>query len=253
MTALDRPRGVLALAVLCAGLAGGVFWLDGNVPLFVAVQALSTQLPGLFWQGATLFGDDRMLLALSLPFLLYRPRLFWLLVLSGVLAGLAARGLKIYFDLPRPAAVLPPEALTVIGKRLTRLSFPSGHTVSAFAFATAWLLHTPAARPLWWLGGALLVGVSRMAVGAHWPLDVLSGAAIGMGGALLVARYFPVGAELRLGRATPALYVLATAAVLSLPFNDQGYPETLALRWGACLFCLAGLGYAVWRRRLAAR
>ena len=65
-------------------------------------------------------------------------------------------------------------------------SFPSGHTASAFALATSlcikypkWYVIAPSA--LW----ACSVGVSRMNEGVHYPSDVLAGAAIGAGCAIV--------------------------------------------------------------------
>jgi membrane-associated phospholipid phosphatase len=65
-------------------------------------------------------------------------------------------------------------------------SFPSGHTSSAFALATSvslcypqWYIVAPMA--LW----AITVGYSRMYLGVHYPSDVLVGALIGSGCAVL--------------------------------------------------------------------
>lgn len=68
----------------------------------------------------------------------------------------------------------------------TDYSFPSGHTSSAFATATALSLTCPkwyVIAPSFAYAGA--VGYSRMYLGAHYPSDVLAGAVIGAGSAFL--------------------------------------------------------------------
>lgn|GEM_PF-2843808 len=57
-------------------------------------------------------------------------------------------------------------------------SFPSDHTTAAFAIATAILLR----NRLWGaltLVAAAALGISRVVIGVHYPLDVLAGAALG--------------------------------------------------------------------------
>ncbi len=65
-------------------------------------------------------------------------------------------------------------------------SFPSGHTSSAFALATSLSL----AFPKWYVVApaylyASAVGYSRMHLGVHYPSDVLAGAIVGAGSAVL--------------------------------------------------------------------
>lgn len=84
---------------------------------------------------------------------------------------------KAFFRRKRPFASIV-QAL-VIGKKPGSWSFPSGHTGSSFA--SAWILSRvwPERAPVFF-GLASLVGLSRIYLGAHYPGDVLSGAALGM-------------------------------------------------------------------------
>ena len=75
-------------------------------------------------------------------------------------------------------------------------SFPSGHTLHAVAFAALLSAFFPVLAPaLWAFAG--LVAVSRVALGLHYPSDVVAGAAIGGWTASIVAAvawWSPLGA-----------------------------------------------------------
>ena len=75
-------------------------------------------------------------------------------------------------------------------------SFPSGHTVTAFAFASTvtresqfWWPHAGFYVGTVFYGGATLVGISRMYNNMHWSSDVMAGAAIGTIIGLKVVKY----------------------------------------------------------------
>jgi undecaprenyl-diphosphatase len=71
------------------------------------------------------------------------------------------------------------EAL-VVGARPPDHSFPSGHTASSFAGATALAFYYPKAAPLVY-GLAAAVGASRVHLGVHFPSDAAVGGVIGIG------------------------------------------------------------------------
>jgi membrane-associated phospholipid phosphatase len=84
------------------------------------------------------------------------------------------------------------------GAQLDSLSFPSGHasgiaTLVTVALILAWPLLPPRARRWWVLGGvalALVVGLTRIWLGVHYPSDVLGGWALGVAWTLLTALAF---------------------------------------------------------------
>jgi undecaprenyl-diphosphatase len=106
------------------------------------------------------------------------PLAFGAAALAVGAASLASHLLKEAFDRARP-----PEGDPSLGS-LTPLpdnpSFPSGHSATAFAAATAVAILSPRLRP-WALGIAAAVALSRLYLRVHFPLDVMAGALLGAG------------------------------------------------------------------------
>lgn len=73
--------------------------------------------------------------------------------------------------------------------RVEYASMPSGHGTTAFAAAIAIGALWPRSRPLMW-AYAVAIGLSRVAVTAHHPSDVIASAIFGAIGALLVRNWF---------------------------------------------------------------
>src|SRR3954469_14924003 len=100
---------------------------------------------------------------------------------------------KWVFRRGRPDLEIVP-ALRQLRRQPTTSSFPSGHSASAAAFATGVTLQWPAVGvPVSVLATA--VAYSRVHTGVHYPSDVLAGAALGAGAAVLVRRIWPVAPE----------------------------------------------------------
>lgn len=168
------------------GIASTARWPEQQTA-FLALNAVLGKVPAPLWSAVTLLGDSSVLMLLLALFLLGRPQVF-AAVLASVPAGALFSGLlKHWADVPRPAAVLDHASFHLIGPALHHNSFPSGHTVSAFAAAAA-VLATLAPSPRrgreWVLlvAGlmvAVVVALSRVAVGAHWLLDLVAGASGG--------------------------------------------------------------------------
>jgi glycosyltransferase 2 family protein len=137
-----------------------------------------------------------------------RPRLARDLVLSGGLAWVLARVVKDLVGRARPAALIDGVVERAVN---TGLGYPSGHVAVAAALATAagpWLPR-PARRVAWWVVG--LVALGRMYAGAHLPLDVVGGAALGW--AVGAAIHLALGAPGGLPTAAAVLEGLRTAGI----------------------------------------
>lgn len=155
-----------------------------NPPLFYWLNHAAHALPDWLWASLTITGHTSMAFALVAPLLLVqRGRLvLTALFVCTLLGGVVATLLKESFQMPRPPAVLAESSFHLIGHKLELVSFPSGHTLTAFAVAALLVLGLQLRG--WRLALCALVataiGLSRIAVGAHWPLDVLAGAITGI-------------------------------------------------------------------------
>jgi membrane-associated phospholipid phosphatase len=102
---------------------------------------------------------------------------------NAIAAAIANVPAKLLFRRRRPHAQDSPALIRMPGSS----SFPSGHTASAFAFATGVSAEQPLLAPVL-VPLAAAVGYSRVHTGVHHPSDVAAGALIGIGSALLAGR-----------------------------------------------------------------
>jgi membrane-associated phospholipid phosphatase len=202
---VDQARSKLAICapwvwltpLIPLALAAAIFQGELQTHTFVFLNNLTQSVPDTIWAWLTFLGNGWGIFAICFPLLVLAPRLLSAGIIAGAMSAIASSTLKSLFDLPRPANVLSAESFYRIGEPLLHRAFPSGHTLTVFAIASAlyFSCHNQSRRPLLWLFAlASLGGLSRNALGAHWLTDVLGGAGFGiwcgMIGAVLV-QYIP--------------------------------------------------------------
>jgi len=145
--------------------------------LFRLVNDLPTALFPAFWvvmQAGNVFAVGVAAAVVA------ATRRFWLaanLAVTGIGVWLAARAIKDRVGRGRPADLL--DHVYLRGHHDNGLGFVSGHAAVAVAIAT--LIAPYLGRRARWIAVlvAALVCISRVYVGAHLPLDVVGGAALG--------------------------------------------------------------------------
>ncbi|MHB8671853.1 MAG: flippase-like domain-containing protein [Acidimicrobiales bacterium] len=171
---------------------GNLFRLINELPAGAA-----TMLVGFTQLGALGFVP----VAAGIALLRRRPRLAQSMLIAGLGAWAVAKAVQLAANLESPDLVVPHVVLR--GATAAGHGFPATHVAVAAALATVAGTHlSRSTRRLAWLGVAT-VGIARVYVGAHLPIDVLGGAGIGWaaGAAMLLmsgaSRGGPGPAEIR--------------------------------------------------------
>lgn len=107
-----------------------------------------------------------------------RPRLAGQLALGGVGSWALSKAIKRVYRRPRPSSLI--ESVRTRGQEATGLGYVSGHAGVAVALGIAAFSELNRAGRIATLVAVPTVGLCRIYVGAHLPLDVLGGAAMGL-------------------------------------------------------------------------
>jgi len=155
---------------------GTFFFLNGELGQFPHLMDNLTQI-----------GDGFVFFALVSILIIYASETLGAMIDALLITAFIANILKWLFAVPRPAATFDNEKIIVIGQTLRgHNSFPSGHSITIFALLTVLMFaFVPKAKKyqrLWFclfiLIGLFLVS-TRVGVGAHYPLDALTGGILG--------------------------------------------------------------------------
>ena len=148
------------------------------------------------WVGSLFHGIEQA----SIPFMVIVTAALWLLSRPGgdrkwklasgsafaaaVVALVANQIIHALWDRPRPYEA---HSISHPWSSSTDASFPSDHSSASFAIAFAVLMFDPLAGAIF-LVFAIVIGVGRLFIGAHYPGDVLAGVLIGAVSAIVVVK-----------------------------------------------------------------
>jgi undecaprenyl-diphosphatase len=181
-----------------------------DVQALLAVQrAFAGEAWAAFFSWISWLGNGGVLAAIIVPALFVFARAKLKRHLLPLMVAAAVGGLAVLAIKPAVGRLRPPERLAALGVDVSTpagvppdRSFPSGHAQTAFTAAVYLALLFPRGAVLF-LALAALVGLSRVALGVHYPSDVLAGAALGAALAFAAFR-IARGIERRKGAARAA-------------------------------------------------
>ena len=213
------PRlAALVLAAIALGAAMPIFQpLDNS--LYLALNGLGDG-PEWLYQALDPHTRNYILItlttAITAAIVLRRPRhvvgAVLAVVLGAYFAGVALELVKLFIERARPEEVLGGQVQLSHGRSWAHIaSYPSGHLIVTTAMAAAAATALPVLRrPL--LVYIVLVALTRVMFGAHFPLDVLVGAALGYELGTFSARLMASARMLPAALGSPAGSIQAAAA-----------------------------------------
>jgi membrane-associated phospholipid phosphatase len=255
MNVVPIPARLWLLPVVLFVLAAPL-WLHSFEPgMFLAINTWCAPVAATVWTGLSLLGNAWGILGVTAPLLVLSPRLMWAWLCAAPFAVAFARIGKGLLESPRPAALVDNTQMHIVGETLHNVSMPSGHTTTVFAVASAIYFALPEQgrrRHLWLFVLAAGTGLSRIAVGAHWPGDVAVGLCLGLLAGMLGTRLLarmdarhlqPTAWSLRL----VALLLAATAYALATEVQD--FDENQPLQYLLVLVVMGTLARFVQQNR----
>ena len=182
----------LSLLVIAVSDHARLQYWSMQVDVFSWLNNAFSSMP-MFWLNMSYLCDALVLLPILSFLIIVKPRVYAAMFGSIPLAVLLVHGGKNIANVPRPAAVLDSTSMVIHGQMLIgHNSLPSGHTATVFVAACVLGISMLSISSRCWrlfcilfvVFGATLLSFSRVAVGAHWPVDLVYGAMCGCLGAV---------------------------------------------------------------------
>ena len=182
---LKSQKILASLVLLFSLVAVSLVWSVGqriDVWVFMYFNMHGRRKPWLDWMMLWFTQMGNFIYAFGVALILYlrgNHLLAFELIFGILTLGLAVQFMKVLIHRTRPYIKL--KNMRIVGSRASGQSFPSGHTSQAFFMATLLLQYYHVNLYLWLglYGTALLVGITRIYVGMHYPRDIIGGAIVG--------------------------------------------------------------------------
>lgn len=183
---MKLPNPFFVLTAITWSVFGALLATFDRTEIQMAFDAQHSSWGDVFFPFITHWGDG-VIFVLGLVFLFIRFRDFFAVLFSALLTLIIAGTLKnfVFGGAPRPAKYFPEGMLHFVEGVDMHLvnSFPSGHTMAAFAFWGVLALIVPKDKLVWKIVFfliAILVGISRVYLHQHFLIDVWAGMALGL-------------------------------------------------------------------------
>ncbi|MDP6771408.1 MAG: phosphatase PAP2 family protein [Anaerolineales bacterium] len=174
-------------AVALSTAASRFDYFPGDLVLTNAFQSIQFPFLELLMESVSYLGDGLIALLFVLLiagiFLLQNLRIESIVIFSSLIAAGLNYIVKLAVDRPRPV-----DDLVIVAHQTDTASFPSGHVVYSFVlFGLLYCLAPRLASGKWGIWAirlvsilmAVLIGLSRIYLGVHWPSDVIGGLVFG--------------------------------------------------------------------------
>lgn len=173
-----------------------LIFCNSKADLHLWLTSFNTPLGDVFFHYYTYVGDWIPYLVVA-GLIFFRYRIAFFVLISQLATGLVSQIVKHAWNEPRPILYFQQHFPNIqlhraVGEHLyTVHSFPSGHTITAFAFFLALAFYTkkPSLHFLCFML-AFLVGYSRIYLSQHFATDVLAGSVIGVSITVFCKFYF---------------------------------------------------------------
>ena len=158
-------------------------WFGINQELFMLINKMHTPVIDQFMLLVTSLGHPRLFpfyIAVALLITWLKPNAMPLRnIVTFALSYIVTSAffvplLKSLLDFPRPLIILGEQNVTILGNPDTIHSFPSGHAAYVILMTASLLPGIPRSGKVMLIIFALLVCLSRVSVGAHFPADVVA-------------------------------------------------------------------------------